>query len=72
MELEDMEDAALALEDVEVFLGNWWPEHPVNGAGMAALIEAHEKVKAARKAVWALEHEITYEALVRVMGEKHK
>lgn len=65
--LEDMEDVALALDDAEQFLGNYWPSHSVDEAGMVALLEAHAKVKEAANAVWKLEHLLTHRELEKIL-----
>lgn len=65
--LEDMEDVALALDDAEQFLGNYWPAHNMDEAGMVALLEAHAKVKEAADAVWKLENLLTHRELEKIM-----
>lgn len=66
--LEDMEDVALVLDDAEQFLGNYWPAHSVDEAGMVALLEAHAKVKDAVAAVWKLESLLTHKSLEEILG----
>ncbi len=65
--LEDMEDVALALDNAEQFLGNYWPSHSVDEAGMVALLEAHAKVKQAADAVWKLESLFTHKELGKIL-----
>lgn len=65
--LEDMEDVALALDDAEQFLGNYWPAHSVDVAGMVALLEAHGKVKDAADAVWKLESLLSHRELEKIL-----
>ena len=67
MPFEDMEDVALALDDAELFLGNYWPSHSVDEAGMVALLEAHAKVKEAADAVWKLESKLTHKSLEKIL-----
>lgn len=66
--LEDMEDVALALDEATEYLGNYWPSHSVDEAGMAALLEAHAKVKDAADAVWKLESLLTHKSLEEILG----
>ena len=68
MPFEDMEDVALALDDAEQFLGNYWPSHSVDEAGMVALLEAHAKVKEAADAVWKLEDLLEHKSLEEILG----
>ena len=65
--LEDMEDVALALDDAEQFLGNYWPSHSVDEAGMVALLEAHARVKEATDAVWKLESLLSHRELEKIL-----
>ena len=50
-QIESMEDAMTALDEVAEFIGNWWPEHVVDEKGMTLLQKAYEKVMGASVAV---------------------
>lgn len=67
MPFEDMEDVALMLDDATEYLGNYWPAHDVDEAGMVALLEAHAKVKEAADAVWKLESLLSHRELEKIM-----
>lgn len=68
MPFEDLEDVALMLDDATEHLGNYWPGHNVDEAGMVALLEAYGKVKEAADAVWKLENLLSHKSLEEILG----
>lgn len=50
-QIESMEDARAALDEVADLVGNWWPGHVMDEKGMALLQEAYTKIKEASVAV---------------------
>ena len=67
MPFEDMEDIALMLDEATEYLGNLWPAHNMDEAGMVALLEAYGKVKEAADAVWKLESLLSHRGLEKIM-----
>lgn len=68
MPFEDMEDVALMLDDATEYLGNHWPAHNMDEAGMVALLEACGKVKEAADAIWKLESLLSHKSLEEILG----
>ena len=67
MPFKDMEDVALMLDDATEYLGNYWPGHDVDEAGMVALLETCGKVKEAADAVWKLESLLSHKSLEKII-----